>query len=202
MKTTKACCAIAALIVAQSAYGADLSRSYLSPAPYTSFSWAGANLGANLGYQWGSVANAGTDPNGFAGGLQLGYNWQNGQFVYGAETDAQLTGADSNWGALKYSIPWFGTLRGRAGYTVNNMLFYGTGGLAYGGGRIETIGATETHAHFGWTAGAGMEVGLAPNWSAKVEYLFVNLADEHYALSGLDHAFKSNLLRFGFNFRF
>ena len=82
------------------------------------------------------------------------------------------------------------------------MLFYGTGGLAYGSGRIEAIGVSETHSHFGWTAGVGAEVGLTPNWSAKVEYLFVNLADERYALTGLDHDFASNLLRFGFNFRF
>ena len=73
--------------------------------------------------------------------MQVGYNWQSGQFVFGVETDAQLTGADDSSGGLKFSIPWFGTLRGRAGVAVNNMLFYGTGGLAYGSGRIEAIGA-------------------------------------------------------------
>ena len=202
MKKILVCSTIAAAMATLPALAADFPRSYPAPAPYTAFSWAGTNFGANLGYQWGSVANAGADPNGFVGGLQLGYNWQTGQFVFGAETDAQLTGADDSWGALKYSIPWFGTLRGRAGFAVNNMLFYGTGGLAYGSGRIEAVGATETHSHFGWTAGVGMEVGLAPNWSAKAEYLFINLADEHYALSGLDHDFASNLFRFGFNFRF
>jgi outer membrane immunogenic protein len=202
MKRIALCGLFAAMLLAGPVRAADIARSYPAPAPYTAFSWAGPNFGANIGYQWGSVANSGADPNGFLGGLQVGYNWQSGQFVVGVETDAQLTGADDSSGAQKFSVPWFGTLRGRAGVAVNNMLFYGTGGLAYGSGRIEVIGASETHAHFGWTAGVGLEVGMTPNWSAKVEYLFVNLADEHYAMTGLDHDFASNLLRFGFNFRF
>ena len=139
MKRILVCSVFAAALMTRTATAADFPRSYPAPAPYTAFSWAGANFGANLGYQWGSVANAGADPNG-----------------------------EVNLCALKFSMPWSGTLRGRAGCAVNNMLFYGTGGLAYGSGRIETIGATETHSHFGWTAGVGMEVGLAPNWSAKV----------------------------------
>ncbi len=202
MKKYAGCCLIAAVVASGSAQSADIARSYPSPAPYSAFSWAGPHFGANVGYQWGSVANSSADPHGFLGGLQLGYDWQSGQVVFGVETDAQLTGADDRSGGRKFSVPWFGTLRGRAGVAVNNMLFYGTGGLAYGGSKLETLGLTETHSHFGWTAGAGLEVGLTPNWSAKVEYLFVNLADERYALTGLDHDFASSLLRFGFNFRF
>ena len=195
-------CLVAVALSASQAQAADLGRSYTVPAPYSAFSWAGPYFGANLGYQWGTVMNSGADPNGFVGGLQGGYNWQSGQFLFGIETDAQITDADDTSGGGKFSVPWFGTLRGRAGVSVNNMLFYGTGGLAYGTGRLETAGLSETHAHFGWTAGAGVEVGLTPNWSAKVEYLFVNLNDERYALTGLDHDFASSLLRFGFNFRF
>ena len=202
MKKIASGCLIAAALAAAPAYAADMSRSYPAPAPYSAFSWAGVYLGANVGYQWGSVANSGADPNGFLGGLQLGYNWQSGYIVYGVETDAQLTGADDTSAGVKFSNPWFGTTRGRLGVAVNNMLFYGTGGLAYGGGRAEWRGISETHSHFGWTVGAGAEVGLTPNWSAKVEYLFVNLADERYALTGLDHDFANSLLRFGFNFRF
>jgi outer membrane immunogenic protein len=195
-------CLIAAGLATGPACAADMARSYPVAAPYSAFSWAGPYFGANLGYQWGSVANSGADPNGFMGGLQIGYNWQASQFVYGIETDAQLTGADDSSGGRKFSLPWFGTLRGRAGVAVNNMLFYGTGGLAYGGSKVEAIGLSETHSHFGWTVGAGVEVGLTPNWSAKVEYLFVNLDNEHYGITGLDHDFASSLLRFGFNFRF
>ena len=195
-------CLTAFALASAPATAADIARSYPAPAPYSAFSWAGLYLGANVGYQWGSVANSSADPHGFLGGLQLGYNWQSGYIVYGVETDAQLTGADDTSAGIKFSNPWFGTTRGRVGVAVNNMLFYGTGGLAYGGSKAELNGASESHSHFGWTVGAGAEVGLTQNWSAKVEYLFVNLADERYALTGLDHDFANNLLRFGFNFRF
>ncbi len=201
MKIASGCLIVAALAAAP-AHAADMSRSYPAPAPYSAFSWAGPYFGANVGYQWGSVANSSADPHGFLGGLQLGYNWRSSNIVYGVETDAQLTGADDTSAGTKFSNPWFGTTRGRLGVAVNNMLFYGTGGLAYGGGKAAFGGVSESHSHFGWTIGAGAEVGLTPNWSAKVEYLFVNLADERYALTGLDHDFANSLLRFGFNFRF
>ena len=70
-----------------SAQGADLP--YGSRGPYTvnqplnAYSWAGPYLGGNIGYAWGSVDNNPTRPSGFAGGVQGGYNWQNGPFVFG-----------------------------------------------------------------------------------------------------------------------
>jgi len=191
-----------ALALAAPGHAADLSRGYYAPAPYNAFSWAGLYAGVNLGYQFGSVSNSSSSPNGFAGGLEAGYNWQTGQFVYGFETDLQLTGAEDSALGRRFANPWFGTLRGRAGFAANNMLFYGTGGFAYGTGRLETLNMTESHAHFGWTAGAGAEVALTQHWSAKVEYLFVKLNDERYSLTGLDHQFESNLLRFGLNYKF
>ena len=194
---------VAATVASVPAVAADISRGpYTAPAPYSAFSWAGLNVGANLGYQFGTVHNSGADPGGFMGGLQIGYNWQTGQFVYGVETDIQFSNAEDNWGAAKFSNPWFGTVRGRLGFAMNNMLFYGTGGLAYGEGKLETPFGSETHSHFGWTAGVGAEVALARNWSAKVEYLFVDLTNERYAFTGLEHDFESSLLRFGFNYRF
>ncbi|HWM46526.1 MAG TPA: outer membrane protein [Xanthobacteraceae bacterium] len=192
---------LAASVSAASASAADLSRGYLAPAPYSAFSWAGAYVGANLGYQFTTVHNSGADPHGFMGGAQLGYNWQNDQFVYGVEGDLQFSNADGTAGGAKFLNPWFGTVRGRAGFAMNNILLYGTGGLAFGEGKVEA-GGSESHSHFGWTAGAGAEVALAPHWSARVEYLFVNLTDERYALTGLEHDFESSLLRFGFNYRF
>jgi hypothetical protein len=97
--------------------------------------------------------------------LQAGYNWQNGQFVFGGETDLQVTGADDTFAPYKFSNPWFGTLRARAGYAMNNILLYGTLGLAYGGVKGELGGLDESKTHTGWTGGLGMEVGFTPNWS-------------------------------------
>ena len=112
-----------------------------------------------------------TKPSGFAGGVQGGYNWQNGPWVFGLEADIQATGANDTFAPWKFSNPWFGTVRGRAGYALNNILFFGTGGLAFGELRGETFGLSETHTNAGWTVGVGAEVGLTQNWSAKIEYL-------------------------------
>jgi outer membrane immunogenic protein len=196
-----------AACMAGSASAADLPRGpYQSPYVATpmavAFSWMGPYIGANVGYQWGSTTNNPTDPSGIVGGLQAGYNFQSGQFVFGAETDIQLSNADDTFAPYKFSNPWFGTVRGRAGYAMNNILFYATGGLAYGGLRGEISGLSEDKTHLGWTAGAGVEVGFTPNWSAKVEYLYVDLADRGYSVTGTNNGLESNLLRFGVNYRF
>ena len=202
MKKIAAISALVAISTAN-AGAADLPRgSYLAPAPYSAFSWGGPYVGANLGYQWGSISNSGGSPSGVLGGGQVGYNWQSGQMVFGAETDLQASGADDTLGLFKFSNDWFGTLRGRVGFAMSNILLYGTAGLAYGDTKVQFAGLSETRTHVGWAVGAGMEIGLTPNWSAKVEYLFIDLSNEHFALTGLDHDFESNLLRFGVNYRF
>src|SRR4029077_6438695 len=105
---------------------AEAADLYAPRAPYTvnqplnAYSWAGPYLGGNLGYQWGSVSNNPTKPSGFAGGVQAGYNWQNRPRVVGVEGDLQATGADDTFAPWKFSNPWFGTVRGRAGYALNN----------------------------------------------------------------------------------
>ena len=71
-------------------------------------------------------ATARRDPSGVAGGVQVGYNWQRGQFVFGGETDLQVSDADDRFASWKFSNPWFGTLRARAGFAMNNVLLYGT----------------------------------------------------------------------------
>jgi outer membrane immunogenic protein len=194
--------AAAGLVAVVPAQAADFSRGpSFAPAP-AGYVWTGPYVGANLGYQWSSASNSGANPSGFMGGLQGGYNLQMGQFVIGAETDLQMTGADDMFAGYKFSNPWFGTLRARGGYAMNNILLYATLGMAYGGGEIDPGGGTtETHTHVGWTAGAGMEIGLTPNWSAKVEYLYVDLSDQRYVLFG-NTGFETSLLRFGVNYRF
>src|SRR5258708_24887441 len=132
MKRSVLAAAIGFLALAShAAAAADLVPYSQSTAARGTF-WQGPYLGANLGYQWGSVRNAGNDPSGVAGGIQGGYNWQVGQFVFGGETDLQMSDADDRFAGWKFSNPWFGTLRARAGYAMNNILLYGTVGLAYG----------------------------------------------------------------------
>ena len=170
--------------------------------PLNAFSWAGPYLGGNLGYEWGSVSNNPTKPSGFQGGAQAGYNWQSGPFVFGVEGDIQATGADDTFAPWKFSNPWFGTVRGRAGYAFNNILFFGTGGLAFGELRGETFGRAEQHTTAGWTVGFGSEVGLDSHWSAKIEYLYIDLSDSQFGITGVSNGYRSNIVRAGINYHF
>jgi len=199
----------AALVAAgwtASAEAADLN--YGQRAPYTvnqplnAYSWAGPYLGGNIGYEWGSVDNNPSKPSGFVGGVQAGYNFQNGPWVFGVEGDIQVSGADDTFAPWKFSNPWFGTLRGRAGYAFNNVLFYGTAGLAFGELRGQTFGWAESHTTAGWTIGGGAEVGLAPNWSAKLEYLYIDLSTTQFAITGVSNGYSASVVRAGVNYRF
>jgi outer membrane immunogenic protein len=69
---------------------------YTAPAPLSAGSWVGPYLGANVGYELATVDNNPTKPSGIAGGIEAGYNWQRGQFVFGGEADFQLSGAVDN----------------------------------------------------------------------------------------------------------
>ena len=136
-------------------------------------------------------------PSGFIGGAQAGYNWQAANWVYGIETDIQGSSQRDNrtcilscspalFAAYDAKLPWFGTVRGRLGYSVGSTLFYATGGFAYGNIKtnINFTNATLVNisgSKAGWTVGAGIETPftllglLGPNWTTKTEYLYVDL---------------------------
>lgn len=203
MKRIFAVAALAVMAMASAANAADIGGYDRAPVRMSTYNWQGLYLGGNLGYQWGKVTNSSVSPSGFMGGLQLGYNWQTGQIVYGLETDIGLAGADDTAASVKFTNPWLGTLRGRGGFAFNNVLIYGTVGLAYGGLRAESIaGGTESKTLGGWTIGAGMEVGLTPAWSVKGEYLYVDLAGRGYVITGASNGLETSILRFGANYRF
>ena len=171
------------------------------------YRWFGPYIGGNLGYAWGTVENNLAKPSGLAGGIQGGFNWQNGPYVFGIEGDLQVTGADDTFAPWKFSNPWFGTVRGRAGYAFSNIMFYGTAGLAFGELRGETFSLSESHSSAGWTVGVGTEFyltpfGVAPNWSAKIEYLYVDLNDNHFSVTGVSNSSRFGVIRAGVNYHF
>ena len=113
----------------------------------------------------------------------------------------------------------FGTARGRAGYIWDNWLFYGTGGFAWsyteitrtqqvgviggaGPGTGQSLFATPT----GWVAGAGLEWAFAPQWTARLEYLHLDLGPTSFMFTsaGLrrDVEFTMDVFRVGVNYRF
>ncbi|MFA6266777.1 MAG: outer membrane protein [Pseudolabrys sp.] len=188
------------------ATAADMPRSpspyYSQPTPGSYYNWGGWYAGAIVGYQWGDVPNTNTKPSGILGGLTGGYNWQNGQFVFGGESDLQISSADDTFAPYKFSNPWFGTLRARVGMAMNNILIYGTGGIAYGGLKGESGALSESKTHIGWTLGAGVEFGIAPQWSAKLEYLYADLSSRTYSITGVENGLESNFIRVGVNYHF
>jgi outer membrane immunogenic protein len=197
--------ALTLLTAASGAAAADMGVApyYTAPAPLRAYSWTGPYLGGTLGYEWGTVSNNPTNPSGVAGGVTGGYNWQSGQFVFGGEADVQLTGANDTFAPWKFSNPWFGTVRARGGYAINRFLVYGTAGFAVGELQAETVAfATETHTTVGWTVGAGVEAGLVGNWSAKLEYLFVDLSASNFAMTGASNGLSENVIRAGVNYHF
>ncbi len=190
---------------AGTALAADLPAQpyYTAPAPLSASSWAGPYLGATIGYEWGTVSNNPTRPAGVAGGIEGGYNWQFGQFVAGIEADINASAAEDTFAPWQFSNPWFGTLRGRAGVAFGNTLVFGTAGLAIGGLTVDSPGnLSQSRTSAGWTAGAGVEVGFAPRWSAKAEWLYLDLSDRSFSVTGTTNGLAANLLRLGVNYHF
>ncbi|AMJ60820.1 outer membrane protein [Bosea sp. PAMC 26642] len=221
------------LIAAGSASAADLpSRKGPVAAPIYApiFTWTGFYVGANAGYAWGQIdsTNLGVigggapgvfgfdDPDGFIGGGQVGYNYQIGQWVIGAEADFQ--GSDLKAVAtnpalgLRASneINYFGTVRARVGYAFDRFLPYVTGGFAYGNVKNKLTAPgfafSDDNTQYGWTVGGGLEYAFTNNLSAKVEYLYVNLDKESYRIPGAtlntDVETKFSVVRAGLNYKF
>lgn len=208
MKTIVFGAIVAATCMTASAHAADIYGRRPYAQPYTvaqplANSWIGPYIGGNLGYGWGDVSNNGAKPSGVLGGLQAGYNWQNGAWVAGIEADLQLSSADDTFAPWKFSNPWFGTVRGRVGYAFNSILLYGTGGLAFGALKAQLPGGlSESNTSAGWTIGAGAEFALNQNWSAKVEYLYVDLSDKNFLMTGMSNGYQFSTVRVGVNYRF
>jgi outer membrane immunogenic protein len=196
------------------------------PVPYVDlpFSWTGFYIGINGGYGFGhsswSDPLVGTDSgrfhtNGALLGGQLGYNWQMGNVVLGLETDADwanLTGSGTGGvciadggGACQTRQDWLGTTRARIGYAFGRWLPYVTGGAAYGDIKADQTNGTSTATRFGWTAGGGVEYSLDRNWSAKVEYLHLDLGTAGFfsaanGATNLSVPAIDNVVRAGINY--
>ena len=208
--------------VAGSALAADMTPRYpqqpyvKAPLYNPAFSWTGFYLGLNGGGGWGSSRWDRTGEidlsGGFIGGT-AGYNWQTGQMVLGIEGDVDwsgMSGTSSAFCSAGCSIKndWLGTVRGRIGYSFDRFLPYFTGGLAAGDIQASTPGfAGATQTNLGWTLGAGMEVAIVGNWSAKAEYLHVDLGSFNCgtACGGFtpdNVSLKEDLVRGGVNYKF
>ena len=197
------------LLLSVAFFGAAVAANSSALAAPPMYSWTGCYIGANAGYSWGrasidssapllgtlgapSRSSIDLNPNGFIGGGQVGCNWQNGNAVWGLETDFQGSAQkDSHSSSLPFNdgegtatlsqqidakLRWFGTARARAGVlVVPTIWLYGTGGLAYGNVSVtDTISVvsvnlgnssstfSQSTTRAGWTLGFGLE-GMLPN---------------------------------------
>jgi len=234
-------------------------------APPMPMTWTGFYVGANAGYAWGRsdptlIHSAsgppffmtgttqdppGLSPRGFIGGGQLGYNWQTGQFVFGAEIDFSglnakadasvspfFVGKGANTFIWSSRYDWLFTARLRSGVAVApNWLLYVTGGLAvtrvhdsvtctaptsgcadsFPNPSTSTWSGTSTLT--GGTVGGGIETMFAPNWSARLEYLYAKFKDttppntvSPFAATPIPPFFNFshnlNVVRFAINYKF
>jgi outer membrane immunogenic protein len=192
-----------------------------------------------------AAADATLNGSGFSGGGQFGCSVQGGSWVWGAEADIQYTGlegdraatslGDTNGGPAtivpgqiseSFSSRWLSTIRGRLGYAMGPVLFYGTGGVAIADVHyadqvcFPTAGipgcnaASSNVTPVGFAVGGGIEWEFAPMWSVKAEYLFVDLGTSSFdstfvstqtfssATITHNHHLTENLGRVGLNVRF
>jgi outer membrane immunogenic protein len=182
--------------------------------------------------------------NGFTGGLQAGYNWQSGAVLFGAEADFNafsLRGSTTGTFPFPSTLPggpvgpptafftttssassnWLFTARDRIGWANDNLLIYGTAGLAVANVKVNQSivvlgGFTETAAisatQVGWTAGLGAEYMVSRNWSVKGEWLYVDLGKVSGAgvitpaFAGITYnttaRLTANIARVGVNYHF
>lgn len=184
--------------------------------PVAAYNWSGFYAGVNGGWGWGqtNADNGNSMPvNGGTAGGQIGYNWAfANNVVLGIETDIAWTGFN---GSLIVPGPdevtmkqnWLGTVRGRVGYAFNTVMPYVTGGVAFGGATRTTTAApgpaSDTQTHTGYVVGAGVEWGFAQNWTAKLEYNYVNLGAKTYDVSGSPSVgITDSIVKVGLNYKF
>jgi len=195
--------------------------------------WGGFYVGVNGGYGFGTSnwtaaaaspaagATIGSfNTSGLLVGGTLGLNLQAGAFLFGVETDADWStvhGSNSNSycsaitanAICETKSDWLGTGRLRIGYVFDRVLLYGTGGIAFGNiqAGLNPPATFDSATNVGWTAGAGVEFAFAENWTAKLEYLYVDLGSMSCSVNcGLAVPFTvpltEKVVRAGVNFKF
>jgi outer membrane immunogenic protein len=200
-----------------SATAADIQRQQAMPAKapvyvVPVYNWTGAYVGIYGGGGWGRsdfstpLSTGSFDLSGGVAGATLGYNYQIGQAVVGIE-------GDGGWSNIRGSAlcggtscetrnNWLGTVRGRLGFAADRFMPYVTGGAAFGDIKTSVAGlGSATDTKVGWTVGGGVEAALAGPWTAKVEYLYVDLG-RGGTIAGANARFDSHIVRAGINYRF
>jgi outer membrane immunogenic protein len=189
------------------------------PAPPL-YNWTGFYLGINGGWGFGksdwSVPGFDTGNFNVNGGLiggTLGYNWWFDGWVVGLEGDFDGSWIDGKSSACtplngvqcETKNKWLATIRPRIGYAADRALFYLTGGVAFGDVVVNTTSNWQSADKTGWTGGAGIEGAFTDHWTARVEYLFVDLQNSTFTPivgTNVSVKFNTSLIRLGVDYKF
>lgn len=181
------------------------------------YNWTGGYVGINGGYGWGESdwdypLNT-VKPRGGLIGATLGYNWQSGAMVYGVEGDFDYSmmkdSVDCALGPCEVDNQWLSTARLRIGYAFDRWLPYLTGGAGFGDVKatrasVNSAGASNVMA--GLAVGGGVEYAFLGNWTAKIEYLYVDLGKFDCGTAcgaTVDNVnFQTSIVRVGLNYKF
>jgi outer membrane immunogenic protein len=222
---------VGALALTGSAVAADLPLQPAYP-PAPLFTWTGLYVGGQIGYGWGSDHASITNPvfyipytatpGGVIGGAHLGYNLQLGPWVAGIEGDVNGTSISQSKTGFFLGDTFTertnlqGSIRARAGYAFDRVLFFATGGAAFGG--FNNTYATPfgydsvSRTRSGWTVGGGLEYAITNNWSVQAEYRYSDFG--HYndypvnsfpipvGATFVQHHFTQNQVQVGFSYKF
>jgi outer membrane immunogenic protein len=208
-----------AVVTAQTASAADLPRRepiQKAPPPVARiYDWTGFYFGGHLGGAWSSedavwtatAFSTGTDPSGFLGGFQVGANWQNGNWVFGVEADWSWTNTDGSGtlGTASFTADhnWYATAAARVGYAWDNWLWYVKGGGAWLDADYSFGGTRVGDTRSGWLVGTGLEWGLGPNWSGKLEYNYMDFGSDTFGFpAAVNVDTQVHAIKAGLNYRF
>ncbi|WP_321502191.1 outer membrane protein [Breoghania sp.] len=186
-----------------------------APVPAERFYWTGFYFGGTLGYGWGQRdargAGAGSfdlDSAGVNAGVHAGYNHMMApNFLIGLEADLSYSDQSKRGApggvATRASSNWISTYRARAGYVMDNVMIYGTGGFAMADRKWSGAGS-DSNVDFGWTLGGGVETMLSPNMTARAEYLYADFGKETFNFGGTSvrSDFDEHIGRVGVSYKF
>jgi outer membrane immunogenic protein len=171
------------------------------PAP--TGNWQGFYLGGAGTYNMGGFADK-YNARAFGGQIYSGYNWQQGQIVYGVEGDLGYSGADNpvDGGIAKNGIN--GSIRGRIGYDLNPFLLYGTAGLAATKNKFSNAAGSDTDAALGYTVGAGAEAMVTNNITARIEYRYTDYQKNDFNVGGanISRGYDEHSVKVGIGMKF
>ncbi|MGX5842545.1 outer membrane protein [Mesorhizobium sp. ArgA1] len=194
------------------AFAADVvSEEPPAPAPIAELpvaSWAGPYAGISAGYGFSGhakVHDGGPDikTKGFVGGVFGGYQWQQENFVYGAEADLGYNGVKGDSGGVNSKGGFEGSLRARLGYAVTpEILLYGTGGGALKNQKISVPGDSDSNTMLGWTAGVGTDIKITDNVFGRVEYRYTDFGSKSFDSVGTKVKESDNRVTFGVGMKF